>query len=150
MAAQKRTDYSGTPLYRKLGIKQESLVLLDSPPQGFSRALGRLPDGAELAEGEVEGAPDVVVMFVTRYQDLAGRFRGLWVKLAPAGGIWVAWPKKSSPIENDLSFELVQDVGLAAGLVDNKSCAIDHDWQGLRFVRRRHPRGVGGSEGVRP
>ena len=83
---------------------------------------------------------DVVLFFVTHEAELLSRFAELAEMLSSAGGLWVAWPKKSSKIPNDLSFDTVQGVGLAAGLVDNKSCAIDHDWQGLRFVYRRKDR----------
>lgn len=78
----------------------------------------------------------VVVFFTTSREDLARRFDALKATLDPADGLWIAWPKKASKIETDLTFETVQEVGLAAGLVDNKSCAIDADWQAVRFVYR--------------
>ena len=78
----------------------------------------------------------VVVFFTTSREDLERRFEGLKHVLAPADGLWVAWPKKAAKIETDLSFEAVQEIGLAHGLVDNKSCAIDVNWQALRFVYR--------------
>ena len=78
----------------------------------------------------------VVVFFTTRLADLERRFATLKQALAPADGLWVAWPKKASGIETDLSFEKVQAVGLREGLVDNKSAAIDGDWQAVRFVYR--------------
>jgi hypothetical protein len=79
---------------------------------------------------------EVVVFFTTRRDQLERRFAGLKATLAPADGLWIAWPKKASKLETDLSFEAVQKIGLAAGLVDNKSCAIDESWQALRFVYR--------------
>jgi hypothetical protein len=78
----------------------------------------------------------VVVFFTTSRDDLARRFSALKRTLDPADGLWVAWPKKASKIETDLDFESVQSIGLEAGLVDNKSAAIDGDWQALRFVYR--------------
>jgi len=78
----------------------------------------------------------VVVYFTTSREELAGRFAALRDTLDPADGLWVAWPKKSAKIETDLDFDTVQQTGLEAGLVDNKSCAIDGDWQALRFVYR--------------
>ena len=78
----------------------------------------------------------VVVFFTTSRDDLDRRFDGLKATLAPADGLWVAWPKKTAKIESDLSFETVQAIGLGHGLVDNKSCAIDDAWQALRFVYR--------------
>ena len=83
---------------------------------------------------------EVVVLFTTTRAELERRFGGLKATLAPADGLWVAWPKKASGIETDLDFETVQSVGLDAGLVDNKSCAIDGDWQALRFVYRKADR----------
>ena len=78
----------------------------------------------------------VVVFFTTSRADLERRFEGLKATLDPADGLWIAWPKKAAGIENDLSFEAVQAIGLAAGLVDNKSASIDESWQALRFVYR--------------
>jgi hypothetical protein len=78
----------------------------------------------------------VVVFFTTSRGDLERRFEGLKATLAPADGLWVAWPKKASKIETDLDFAAVQEVGLGAGLVDNKSAAIDDEWQAVRFVYR--------------
>jgi hypothetical protein len=82
----------------------------------------------------------VVVFFTTSRTDLERRFAGLKATLDPADGLWVAWPKRSAKIENDLSFEAVQEIGLAAGLVDNKSASIDESWQALRFVYRLEDR----------
>jgi hypothetical protein len=79
---------------------------------------------------------EVVVLFTTSRAELERRFGALRDTLAPADGLWVAWPKKASKIETDLDFDAVQQIGLDAGLVDNKSCAIDSDWQAVRFVHR--------------
>jgi hypothetical protein len=78
----------------------------------------------------------VVVYFTTSRVQLERRFETLQATLDPADGLWIAWPKKASRIETDLTFDVVQQTGLAAGLVDNKSCAIDEHWQALRFVYR--------------
>ena len=78
----------------------------------------------------------VVVFFTTNQDDLERRFEGLKATLAPADGLWIAWPKKAARIESDLTFETVQEVGLRHGLVDNKSCSVDESWQALRFVYR--------------
>ena len=80
---------------------------------------------------------EVVVFFTTSRAELERRFGALKKTLAPADGLWIAWPKKASKIETDLDFEAVQAIGLAAGLVDNKSAAVDEDWQAVRFVYRR-------------
>jgi hypothetical protein len=82
----------------------------------------------------------VVVFFATERVELERRFPLLQAVLDPADGLWIAWPKKSAKLETDLDFDTVQQVGLAAGLVDNKSCAIDERWQALRFVYRLEDR----------
>jgi len=79
---------------------------------------------------------DVVVYFTTSRDELERRFAGLKATLAPADGLWIAWPKKASGVDTDLTFDVVQQTGLDAGLVDNKSCAVDEHWQALRFVYR--------------
>lgn len=128
-------DYSSTPLAKKLGIKAEHRVALVGAPDGASRKLEPLPEGAQVLN-RVQGTLDVVLLFVTKPSELTKRFAKLAERLHDAGGLWVVWPKKASKIESDLSFELVQEVGLESGLVDNKSCSFDDQWQGLRFVYR--------------
>jgi hypothetical protein len=83
---------------------------------------------------------EVLVFFTTRRDELERRFAALKKTLAPADGLWIAWPKKASKLETDLDFEAVQRIGLDAGLVDNKSAAIDDDWQAVRFVYRKDDR----------
>ena len=83
---------------------------------------------------------EVLVFFTTSRKELERRFPALKKTLAPADGLWIAWPKKASKVETDLDFPTVQEVGLAAGLVDNKSAAIDGEWQAVRFVYRREDR----------
>ena len=126
--------YSGTPLYKKLGIKENSRVLLLKAPPGF--AIESLPSGVEIVR---RPQPDlnVIVAFVKSHRQLALQFDELAASLAEGGGLWIAWPKKASAVVTDLEFANVQRTGLDAGLVDNKVCAIDDVWSGLRFVRRR-------------
>ena len=83
---------------------------------------------------------DVVVYFTTSAAELERRFSALKRTLAPADGLWIAWPKKASKLETDLDFDTVQRIGLAAGLVDNKSAAVDDDWQAVRLVYRQTDR----------
>jgi hypothetical protein len=83
---------------------------------------------------------EVVVLFTTSRAELERRFPALKATLAPADGLWVAWPKKASGIETDLTFDEVQRIGLAEGLVDNKSAAVDDEWQAVRFVYRLRDR----------
>ena len=82
----------------------------------------------------------VVVFFTTSHEDLERRFEALKAALDPADGLWIAWPKKTAKLAGDLTFEAVQEIGLAHGLVDNKSCSIDERWQALRFVYRLEDR----------
>jgi hypothetical protein len=133
--AEPHRDYSSTPLARKLGIREGGRLLVAGAPEGFDAALGPLPAGVERL-GRAGRDLDVVVLFVTRGSELRRRFDGLARALAPAGRLWVAWPKKASAIATDLDFAAVQRVGLDAGLVDNKSASITDDFQGLRFVIR--------------
>ena len=128
-------DYSGTPLPKKLGIKEGSRVVLVGAPGGFEDLLVPWPTGAELLP-HARRPVDVAVLFATQRSDLVRRFPPLARALDPAGGVWVGWPKKSARMETDLTFEVVQRLGLDAGLVDNKSAALDERWQGLRFVVR--------------
>ena len=127
--------YSATPLPKKLGIKEGAKLAVLAPPKGFTRALAPLPPGVEVRE-QARGKLDVIVFFATRRRELERRFPGMARALLPAGGLWVAWPKKASGVATDLTFEPVQEIGLGCGLVDNKVCAIDDTWSGLRFVYR--------------
>jgi len=131
--------YSGTPLPRKLGIREGGRVVLVGAPDGFADVLGELPPGADLLAADAVGV-DVAVLFALDRATLQGGFAPLADALRPAGGLWVAWPKRSSGVETDLHENLVREHGLDAGLVDNKVCAIDETWSGLRFVRRLRDR----------
>ena len=139
MVAQEHKDYSGTPLARKLGVREGSRVLLIDAPQGFT--LGPMPSGVELVPG-ARGRLDVVLLFATRLAHLRRRFGSPARALDPAGRLWVAWPKRAAKVDTDLSFELVQALGLSAGFVDNKSASIDDVYQGLQFVYRLKDRPV--------
>lgn len=131
--------YSGTPLAKKLGIGAGSRVGLISAPDGFLEALEPLPDGVRFLSGRARDL-DVIVLFVRRAAELRRRFMPLAVRLQPAGGLWVGWPKKASGVPTDVDFAVVQATGLEAGLVDNKVAALDETWSGLRFVVRREDR----------
>ncbi len=128
--------YSGTPLPKKLGIKETTrLTVLHAPP-GFQDTLGPLPSGVVMRE-RLAGEADVAVLFLTTFKKLEAEFTRAAAMLPPAGGmLWIAWPKKASKMETDLDENLIRDFGLAAGLVDTKVCAIDETWSGLRFSRR--------------
>jgi hypothetical protein len=127
--------YSGTPLAAKLGIKPGHRLAVINAPEHFATILGELPE-AVTTRKTARGPLDVMVYFTTREADLVRRFEALSGALEPAGGLWIAWPKKASGLPTDLTENVIRDIGLAAGLVDNKVCAIDDTWSGLRFVIR--------------
>jgi len=127
--------YSGTPLPRKLGIKEGHRVGLVDAPDGFDRTLGELPDGVE-TRTSARGSLDVLVFFTISRSALGRRFDSLARAIFPDGGLWIAWPKRASGLETDLTEDAIRDLALARGLVDNKVCAIDDTWSGLRLVYR--------------
>jgi hypothetical protein len=127
--------YSKTPLYGKLGIKAGSKLLLVNAPDGFERTLGELPPGVTITV-RPRDATDIALLFTKGRSDLAKRFAALANLVAPAGSLWVSWPKKTSGVKTDLDENVVREVGLAAGLVDVKVCAVDDVWSGLKFVYR--------------
>lgn len=124
-----------TPLVRKLGIAPGARLALIGAPDGFDGVLGELPDGVTVRR-RLRGRCDVIVSFHVRGAELELRLPALRGALEPDGGLWLAWPKRGSGVETDLGDGVVRDLGLATGLVDNKVCAIDQTWSGLRFVYR--------------
>lgn len=128
--------YSGTPLPKKLGIVEgSSLALIDAPKAVFDR----LPPRVRVKR-QARGSADVVVAFFTRRNDFERRIDRLAQMIFPSGGLWVAWPKRASGVETDMDDGVVRAVALPLGLVDNKVCAIDATWSGLRVVWRRDRR----------
>ena len=135
-----QAGYSGTPLHRKLGIKPGHRVLLLDAPDGFEAdTLGPLPDGVRVAR-RASGTADVIVAFHTRRSALARTLPALRGRMEPAAGLWIAWPKRSSGVETDLTEDVVRELALANALVDNKVCAVDDTWSGLRLVIRLRDR----------
>jgi hypothetical protein len=128
-------DYSGTPLARKLSIKPGARLALMGAPPGFDRTLGPLPDGVTVRR-RLRGPVDVIVAFCSSRAELERRLPALRRALDPAGGLWIAWPKRASGVATDLDENAVRELGLAVGLVDNKVCAVDAVWSGLRLVYR--------------
>ena len=131
--------YSGTPLPQKLGIAERATVAFLGAPEDFAATLGPLPDGVTVRAG-ARGRIDVAVLFVTRRRDLSRRIEALGRAVHPAGGLWIAWPKRASGVETDVTEDTVREIGLPLGMVDNKVCAIDSVWSGLRLVWRRENR----------
>jgi hypothetical protein len=129
-----KAGYSGTPLPRKLGIKAGHQVLLDNAPDGFE--LAPLPAGATVDHAPDAGPYDVTLMFCPDADALRERWDVLHPRTAPAGGLWVAWPKKAAEIPTDLDDGIVRQFGLTHGRVDVKVCAVDAQWSGLKFVVR--------------
>lgn len=127
--------YSGTPLPRKLGLKPGGRAWLINAPDGFETLLAPLPEGITLtAAAKGKSAFDVIVLFAKDRAALLKSFDRARARLDPAGGLWIAWPKKASGVATDLTENPIRDLALAAGLVDNKVCAIDETWSGLRVV----------------
>jgi hypothetical protein len=127
--------YSGTPLAKKLGIKDGHVLALLGAPAAFVDELEGLPDGVTV-RSRASGTADVVVSFHTERADLERRVPKLLDVLDVDGGLWIAWPKKTSKVPTDITEDTVREVFLPRGLVDNKVCAIDDTWSGLRLVVR--------------
>ena len=129
--------YSGTPLPRKLGIKEGHRLAVLGAPGDVD--LGELPHGVTVVR-RASGTADVIVSFHTERRDLERRLPALRRVMAPASGLWIAWPKRASKMATDMTEDVVREVALPTGLVDNKVCAIDATWSGLRLVIRRSER----------
>jgi hypothetical protein len=129
------TNSSGTPLPVKLGIKPSARVGLIGAPDELRHVLGELPAGVAVRT-RARGPLDVIVAVFVDRAALERRLPALRRALDPAGGLWIAWPKRASGVATDLGDGVVRELGLEAGLVDNKVCAIDEVWSGLRFVYR--------------
>jgi hypothetical protein len=136
--------YSGTPLAQKFGIKPGSTVLLAGAPPGFDDVLAPLPDATTIRRriggSAATGGIDVAVAFFTERATLERRIGGLEQAIFPDGGLWIAWPKRSSGVSTDITEDTIRDVALPRGLVDNKVCAVDDVWSGLRLVWRKENR----------
>ena len=125
--------YSATPLPKKLGIKPGHRLMLLAAPDGFE--LGELPDDVTVLR-RARGKADVIVSFHSERADLARRMPVLRAAMEPAAGLWIAWPKRASKVETDLTEDVVRELALASVLVDNKVAALDEKWSGLRLVIR--------------
>jgi hypothetical protein len=128
--------YSGTPLVTKLGIKEGFRVGLVNSPEGFVRELTPLPNNVKILEGRLPDSLDLILFFTDSKKLLIREFAKKALKLAANGMLWIAWPKKVSGVASDLSENSVRQIGLDAGLVDVKVCAVNEIWSGLKFVYR--------------
>jgi hypothetical protein len=127
--------YSGTPLAKKLGIKEGSRIALVNAPKDFESELEDLPDDVQFIK-RPQKSLDIILLFVLTERALARDFAKLSGRITANGMLWIAWPKKSSGVATDLSEQRVRQIGLNAGLVDVKVCAINEIWSGLKFVYR--------------
>jgi hypothetical protein len=128
--------YSGTPLVKKLGFKEGFRAAFVNPPKGFLSELGPLPSGVEIIAAPLSKRLDLILFFSKSQQALKKEFPRLAQKLVGNGMLWIAWPKKASGVATDLSDNSVRQIGLDAGLVDVKVCAVNDIWSGLKFVYR--------------
>lgn len=131
--------YSGTPLPKKLGLKPGQSILLQAIPQNV-RELIRTETTEAKTRFTGRGSYDLILLFVKSRAELEQRFAKLATCLTPAGALWIAWPKKASKLPTDMTEDAVREVALPLGLVDNKVCAIDDVWSGLRCVIRKENR----------
>ena len=128
--------YSGTPLVKKLGIKGGFRVGLVNAPAGFTKELEPFPADAKILAIPFPKSLDLIVLFAESQRTLESEFPRLAKKLMANGTLWIAWPKKASGVATDLSDNTVRQIGLEAGLVDVKVCAVNDIWSGLKFVYR--------------
>jgi hypothetical protein len=127
--------YSGTPLPKKLGIKDGFRVSFVNQPADVEKELSSALKACTTAR-DLKTPLDFAMVFTKSRAELSQQFGRLSKALAPAGMLWISWPKKSSKVATDLDENIVREVGLAAGLVDVKVCAVTETWSGLKFVRR--------------
>ncbi len=133
------SGYSGTPLVRKLGIKERHRVAWLNAPEHFDALVGELPAGVAVKR-RLGGSLDVAVQFVRARAQLEERLPKLKDAVFPDGAAWIAWPKRSAKVETDLTEDVVRDLALPLGLVDVKVIAVDETWSGLKLVVRRELR----------
>jgi len=127
--------YSKRSLVAKLGIKAGTTLAILNPPRGYERTLGRLPQ-AVIRRSLATGSLDFIQFFATGRRELERSFSHLKRALAPAGALWISWPKQASGVTTDVSEDVIRGIGLAHGLGDVKVCAVDDEWSGLKRVRR--------------
>jgi len=133
------SGYSGTPLAKKLGIKEGSQLLLVGAPDTYATLLEPLPEGVQL-DTQLSKATDIAQIFVVRREQLQQLLTSYRNKLKPNGVIWVSWPKKSARVPTDITEDIIRDVALPLGYVDIKVCAVNEIWSGLKLVIRKELR----------
>ena len=134
--------YSGTPIPKKLGIKESTRLLVIGRPANYAELLGPLPHGVCWIERKVEQA-NLVHVFVTRREDLEAHLKQIRAQLDPEAAVWVSWPKKSSKVPSTVTEDTIRELGLPLGFVDIKVCAVSEIWSGLKLVVRKELRAKG-------
>ena len=131
--------YSGTPLAKKLGIKEDMALAVLNAPSGYASWLKPLPDGVSIASKVAPKAP-AVHLFTTSRRDLERALLRLRKAIDPSGFVWVSWPKQSSGVATDITEDTIRDLALPLGFVDIKVCAVTDVWSGLKLVVRKSER----------
>lgn len=139
METRTAVGYSGTPLAKKLGIKERTRLCVLGAPEGYRQLLAPLPNEVRF-ESRPSAATDIAHVFVTRKQELAKHLASLRKELKPDAALWVSWPKKAAKVPTDISEDTIREVALPLGFVDIKVCAVSEVWSGLKLVVRRELR----------
>ena len=139
MEAHSSAGYSGTPLAKKLGIKQASRMFLLGAPEGYALLVDPLPQGVEF-DSHPSHAIDIAHVFVTRKEELKEHLSFLRKKLRPEAVLWISWPKKASKVPSSVTEDTIRELALPLGFVDVKVCAVSEVWSGLKLVVRKELR----------
>ena len=139
MATSSITGYSGTLLFKKLGIKQAHLVLIKGAPKEYESLLAPIPQAVQFV-GEPDSNVDIAHVFVTHREELARVLRELRKKLKPDAALWISWPKKSAKVPTTVTESTIRELALPLGFVDVKVCAVTEVWSGLKLVVRKELR----------
>lgn len=138
------TGYSGTPLARKLGIKEGMTVLTVNAPSGFEQLLDPIPDGAEIKSvtpaGLAHAGADIIHIFTNSRDELFATLSEGVRSIKQNGAIWVSWYKKAAKLPTEITEDTVREAAFPFGLVDVKVCAVDEKWSGLKLVIRKENR----------
>jgi hypothetical protein len=139
MAPSKLTGYSGTPLSKKLGIKEAHRILLIAAPKGYESLLEPLPSAVKFVK-QANAGVSLVQVFATEREVLAKQLAVFRKKLSPEAAVWVSWPKKSAKVATTITEDTIRELALPLGFVDIKVCAVTEVWSGLKLVVRKELR----------
>ncbi len=131
--------YSGTPLFKKLGIKDGFRLYVKNPPDNYLQLIEPIPDDVEILS-RISNNIDIIHFFIKSKNELSSNIDLLMSKIKQNGMIWVSWPKKASKVPTDITEDTIRDIILPIGLVDIKVCAVDETWSGLKLVIRKENR----------